>query len=168
VHDPAHRAAQDDPLAQRGGHRLGDAHRAAHHPVLLRSPVNREERVKVGVGVRVEQRVQQRDVTRLGGPHRLAGDVEVGAPRPGAQVTADPALPRLPVKRLGARREPRPLQIGPRGEPGEAQQALGEVGEGERRDARDRALGRLHRGPLALQVEQQLALVVPGTERRQP
>src|SRR5262249_40230241 len=44
---------------------------------------------------------------------------------------------------------------------------LGEVGERERRDARDGALARLHRGPFALQVEQQLSLVVPGTERRQ-
>ena len=94
--------------------------------------------------------------------------MEVGASRLGAQVAADPALPCLPVEDLGAWREPRPLQIGARGEAGEAQQALGEVGERKRRDARDGTLARLHRGPLALQLEQQLPRVVPGTERRQP
>ena len=167
VLDPAHRASQDDPVAELGGDRLGDADRSAGDPVLLRSPVDRDERLQVGVGVRVEQRVQQRDIAGLGGPHPLADDAEVGASRLGAQVAADPALPGLPVEDLGIRGEPRPLQVGALGEAGEAQQALGEVGERKRRDARDGALVRLHQRPLALQVEQQLSLVVPGAERRQ-
>ena len=132
MHDPAHRASQDDPLAQRGGHRLGDADRSSGHPVLLRSPVDGEEGLQVGVGVRVEQRVQQRYVAGVGGEYGLAGDMEVGASRLGAQVAADPALEGLPVEDLGTRGEPRPLQVGPRGQPGEAQQALAEVGERER------------------------------------
>ena len=44
--DLAHGASQDDPLAERGGHRLGDADRSAGYPVLLSSPVDREERVQ--------------------------------------------------------------------------------------------------------------------------
>ncbi len=86
----------------------------------------------------------------------------------GAQVAAHPAFPRLPVEHLGIWGEPRPLQIGARGEPSEAQQALGEVRDDEGRDARDGAFARLHRGPLALQVQQQQTLVVPGAERRKP
>jgi len=101
VLDPADRASQDDPLGQGGGHRLGYLHRSAGDPVLLRSPADRDQRLEVGIGVRVEQRVQQRDIARLSGPHGLAGDVNIGTSGLGAQVAVDPALEGLPVERLG-------------------------------------------------------------------
>ena len=57
-----------------GGHRLGDADRTADDAVLLGAAVGRDQRLEVGVGAGVEQRVQQRQVTRLGGPDRLADE----------------------------------------------------------------------------------------------
>jgi hypothetical protein len=48
--NPPHRASQDDPLAERGGHRLGNADRPAGNPVLLSSLVDRDEPVATSAG----------------------------------------------------------------------------------------------------------------------
>jgi hypothetical protein len=92
--------------------------------------------------VRVEQHVRQQDIARPSGPHSLAGDLEVRPAGLDAQVAADPALPRLPVEHLGAGREPRLFQIGARGEPSQAGQALSEVPSADGEMRGDSALTR--------------------------
>ncbi len=135
----AHRLAEPD--VEVGGHPLADPPRPAVDAVLLGAAVDGHQRVHVGAGAGVEQRVQQREVGEVGGEDRLAVELEVGPALGGAQVALHPAAERLAVER--ARRpvvSHGAVEIDPPGEPGEAERALREVGDRERVEPRDRAL----------------------------
>ena len=141
------------------GHRERDPLRAAHEAVLLRAVARAREPVHSPAGVRVEERVQERVVGRLGREHGRRVQAQQIAALARAAVPLDPGLEGLGVPLLGAGRAPRGLERHPPGEVVEPGLGLADVGEDERVDARDRALVATLR---LAEAEQVLTLVVGG------
>ena len=88
-------ASQDDQLSH-AGTIASAARTAAGQPVLLRAPVDGEQRVQVRVGVRATARPAQ---TSPASAAQSASQAVPGSPArpPWCAGTADPALPGLPV-----------------------------------------------------------------------
>ncbi len=162
----ADRCVQPDPIPELARHGLADADGPAHDPVLLRAAIHREQGLEVGPGAGVEQRVQRRQVRRLGREHGLAGDAEVGPPGGGAQRATDPGLEGLAVELASTIGGPRLVERDRRRQLGEPGHALGQVRQGERAELGDRAPVALHPAGLAPELHDELALV-PGGERLQ-
>ena len=143
---------------------MRDLLRAADDPVLLGAAVGGDEHVEPAAGVDVEEEVQQREVGGLGGPDAFADELEepLGAARVG--VLVEPGGDGLAVPLGGLGRAPGRVEGNLLRHAVEPRLRLGDVGQDERVQARDRA-------PVAGQAAAVLELVVAlvvGLEQLEP
>ena len=115
-------------------------------------------------GVDVEQEVQQRQVGGLRGPHALADELEEPLGAAGVGVLVDPGGDGLAVPLGGFGRAPGRVERDLLGHPVKPRLRLGDVGEDDRVQFRDRALVA---GQAAAVLELVVALVV-GLEQLEP
>ena len=161
--DPANGHTKSDTVAELLGEAERHELRAADEPVLLRAARCARERVDPAARVRVEERVQEREVGRLGGEDPLGEQPQHLSSRPRARVALYPGLERLRVELPGTIGRPRHFERHVPGETIEACLRLPDVGEHEGAEARTRAVT----DRLVTQMQQMLPGVVRG-ERLEP
>ena len=135
--DHPHRCAEHHAPAQAVGQLLADDLRAADEAPLLGAAAGGDQ-AQEGAGVlgvarggRVLQRVEQRELLRIGAPDRLARGDEDRAPLLAGDLAPHPVVERRLVPGLGLLRRPRCAHAGPLGrgvEPGRGQDGLLHVG----------------------------------------
>ncbi len=162
--DPTDRLGEPDALAELRGERERDRLRTVDESILLGAVTGAGEHVDPVPRVRVEERVQEREVRRLGGEHCLGVEREelTGAPR--HCVAPDPRFERLAVPVGGAVGSPRRVEGHARRHPIEAQLCLRHVGEHRRVQSRNRAVV----APGAAAEAQEVLALVVGGERGEP
>ncbi len=111
--DAAHRRLEPHRVAELGRHAHRDLLGPVEEALLLRAPGGGEQGVERGARVDVEEEVQQRDVARLGGEHRLDAQPQQVAGRARGHVAADPRLDRLAVEHVGSGVVPRGVERHP-------------------------------------------------------
>ena len=113
--------------------------RSTHEARLLGSARGVEQRREPPGRAHVRQRVEQRDVLRLGAPQRLARDGQEPAHLPGEHVAAHPRGEGLRVEPVGVRRVPRLVALDSPGQALELELGPAGVEQRQRAQARDRA-----------------------------
>ena len=134
-----------------------DLLRAADDPVLLGAAVGRDEHVEPAAGVDVEEEVQQRQVGGLRGPDALADELEEPLGAAGVGVLVEPGGDGLAVPLGGLGRAPGRVEGNLLRHAVKPRLRLGDVGQDERVQPRDRALVA---GQAAAVLELVVALVV--------
>ena len=160
VADGAHRRAEDDALAERGGDPLGDDLGAADDAVLLGAALGVEQRLDRAGRGDVEEGVQEREVARLGRPDGLHREPDQVAPGRRADRPPDPGVEGLRIPAGGVGRRPRRRRRHPLRQPVDPRQRQSGLGEPDRVQLRDRAAVARNR---AAALEQVLARG-PGRE----